>query len=167
MIPAVRSAVLAVDPHVTNFKIDVLSQLVNASIGGRGSNKLLLVISMLFGSLSLLLTVTGIYGVASFVVAQRTREIGIRVALGAQRAHIFAMIIGQALRPVLLGLLLGLAGATATSSLLKRFLFGVKPTDPLMLLAVGLSLAAVAGTACLPPVFRALRINPSDALRYE
>ena len=167
IIPSVRSAVLTVDPHVTNLKVSALSELVNASIGGRGSSKLLLVISMLFGGLSFLLTFTGIYGVVSFAVAQRTREIGVRVALGAQRAHIFAMVIGQALRPVILGLLLGLAGAIATSGLLERFLFGVRPTDPSMLLVVGFSLAAAAGTACLPPVFRALRINPSDALRYE
>lgn len=167
MISSVSSVVFAVEHHKTNLKVSVLSELVNASVGGRGSNKLLLIISALFGGLSLLLTFTGIYGVVSFAVAQRTREIGVRVALGAQRAHIIAMVIGQASRPVLLGLLLGVAGAIATSGLLKRFLFGVRPTDFMMLLVVGISLAVAAGTACLPPVFRALRINPSDALRYE
>jgi putative ABC transport system permease protein len=167
MIPPVRSAILAVDPHVANLKASVLGELVNASIGGRGSNKLLLVISLFFGGLSFLLTLTGIYGVVSFAVAQRTREIGVRVALGARRAHIVSMVIGQVLGPVIFGLLLGLAGVVATSSLLERFLFGVKATDPLMLLVVGLSIVIAAGMACLPPVFRALRISPSDALRYE
>ena len=129
VISAVKDDIVTTSNGVTIGKIAAFSDLMSQSIGGRGSNKLLLVISTLFGSLSLLLATIGVYGVVSFGVAQRTREIGVRRALGAQEVHIVFMVIRQAVRPVIFGLIFGLAGTFAVVGMLRSFLFGVTPTE--------------------------------------
>jgi putative ABC transport system permease protein len=124
-------------------------------------------VSTLFGGLSLLLAGVGIYGVVSFSVAQRTREIGVRRALGAQPHTILGMVLSQGMRPVLLGQVLGLAGTFALTRLLKGLLFGVTPNDPFTFVSASILLIVIACAACIVPAVRALRVNPVEALRYE
>jgi putative ABC transport system permease protein len=122
---------------------------------------------LLFAASALLLASLGIYGVVSYTVAQRTNEIGIRVALGAQTAAVYRMVLRQGLTPVALGLVAGMAGALAIGRLLTSLLFEVSPADPLTIGAVIIALAAVAAFACTVPALRATRVDPMSALRYE
>jgi predicted permease len=124
-------------------------------------------VSSAFGLVALLLTVIGLYGVISFTVSQRTREIGIRMALGAQRADVLRLVVGKGMLLVLLGVVLGAGAALGTTHFLASLLFGVTATDPLTFVAVPLALGAVAALACYLPARRAARTNPLVALRYE
>jgi putative ABC transport system permease protein len=120
-----------------------------------------------FSSIAFLLAIIGIYGVMAYSVTQRTQEIGIRMAIGAQRRHIVQMILWRSAALVLGGLAIGLAGAWAATRVLKNFLFEVTPFDPLTFAAVSLLLALVALAACYIPARRAAGIDPLVALRYE
>jgi putative ABC transport system permease protein len=121
----------------------------------------------LFGLLALLLAAIGLYGVMAFAVSQRTREIGIRMALGAGGADVMKMVVGQGMRLVLLGVGLGLGGAGALTRLLKSVLIGVTASDPLSFAVVALLMIAVALLACWIPARRAMKVDPMIALRYE
>jgi predicted lysophospholipase L1 biosynthesis ABC-type transport system permease subunit len=120
-----------------------------------------------FALLALILASVGIYGVVSYLVAQRTNEIGIRMALGAQRGDVLKMIVGQGAKMALLGVAFGIAAALALTRLMSGMLFGVTPTDPLTFFAVAALLVAVALLACYIPARRASRVDPVVALRYE
>jgi ABC-type antimicrobial peptide transport system permease subunit len=120
-----------------------------------------------FAATALLLAVVGIYGVLACVVGQRTREIGIRVALGAQRSDVLLNVLSRGLRLALPGALLGLTGAWAVSRLLQSQLFGLTGTDPLTYVASALLLLLAALLACYVPARRAASINPTEALRSE
>jgi len=120
-----------------------------------------------FAALALLLSSLGIYGVVSYLTAQRTQEIGVRVALGAQRADVLRMILGQGIKMTALGVLIGLVAALGLTRLMSKLLFGVSASDPVTFIAVALLLALVALAACYLPARRAARLDPMAALRYE
>ena len=121
----------------------------------------------LFAALALTLSAVGIYGVLSYLVSQRTSEIGVRITLGAQFADVVRLVVAQGMFPALAGIALGLAAAFGLSRFMSSLLFGVSATDPWTFAAASLLLAAVALTSCLVPAFRAARLDPVTALRYE
>ena len=120
-----------------------------------------------FGTLALILAGIGLYGVLAFTVSQRTREIGIHLALGAQRLDVLAMVIRQGMLLVLIGAGLGVVGAYALTRLIQSLLFGVTATDPLTFVLVPLALGVVGFIACYIPARRATKVDPLVALRYE
>ncbi len=161
---AVRQEVLAVDSEQPTFDIKTMQAVLSESVSQPRFNMVLLSI---FGGLSLVLAAAGIYGVISYSVSQRTREIGIRMALGAQPRDVRALVVRQGLRLVLIGSVLGTAAALAATRLISNLLFGTRPTDPVTYVGVTLLLGAVAWFACWVPARRAARVDPTVALRYE
>ena len=121
----------------------------------------------IFGGLALCLAVVGVYGLMAYSVSQRTRELGIRLALGARAVVVCGMVLRQGLGMAVAGILLGLAGALVLTRLLSAQLFGVSPTDPGVITAMAATLAAVSLVACLIPALRATRVDPMVALRSE
>lgn len=160
----VQREVWAIDKDQPVTRVETLEEVVSASVAQRRFQAMLL---LLFAGVALALSVVGVYGVVSYAVAQRTPEIGLRLALGAQPEDILALTLTRALRPILAGLALGLLGALGASRLLTSLLFEVKPSDPLTFALVGALLAVAALAACLIPARRATRVDPMVALRYE
>jgi putative ABC transport system permease protein len=150
--------------HDVPMKFRTVEQIFSSSLNDRRFN---LVILGVFAVVALLLAVTGIYGVMSYAVTQRTQEIGIRMALGATVTDILKMIIWRGFKLVVAGLAVGIAGALALTRLLSSLLFNISATDPLTFAVVSLLLAAVALAACYIPARRATRVDPMIALRYE
>jgi putative ABC transport system permease protein len=161
---AVRSQVWAVDKDQPLFDTKTVEDIVADSFGRQ---HVLASLLGAFAAVALLLAAVGIYGLISYAVRQRTHEIGIRMALGAQSGEVLRLILRQGMGLTLAGLFIGLLGAVATASLLGNFLFGVKPTDPASFAAVALLLAGVAALACYIPARRATRVDPLVALHYE
>jgi ABC-type antimicrobial peptide transport system permease subunit len=120
-----------------------------------------------FAVLSLLLAAVGLFGVLSYVVSQRTTEIGVRMALGAQRAEVLRLMLSDGLRPASVGLVLGLAGGMAGAKMIRDLLYGVQPLDASVFSAVAMILVGVASIACLLPAWHASRLDPMQALRSE
>jgi ABC-type antimicrobial peptide transport system permease subunit len=120
-----------------------------------------------FAVLSLLLAAIGLYGVLSYLVTQRITEIGIRVALGAQRSEILRLVLFDGLGPVILGLLIGVAGGAGAANLIRSVLYGTKPLDPTVFVTMAGTLLLVALLACALPALRASKIQPMQALRVE
>lgn len=164
MLPAIRQAVRDVDSNLPLF--DVKSQ-VEQITQRLAQERLFATLLSFFGALALALAALGLYGLLAHLVAERTHELGIRLALGAQTADLLRLVIGQGLRLVVPGVVLGLAGAYAATRLVKSFLFGVAPTDWLTFGATALMLLAVALLACWIPARRATKVDPLIALRTE
>ena len=164
LAPALRAQIWSVDRGLPIRAMAAMPDLIYASTAEpRFQTRVLAA----FSTLAFLLAMLGIYGVMAYAVTQRTREIGIRMAVGARRAHILRLVLAHSARLIAGGLLLGLAGAWAVTRVLKNLLFEVTPADPLTFAAVSLLLAAVALLACYLPARRAAAVDPLVALRYE
>lgn len=161
---AVRNVVESLTPDVPVHSIITMDQMVKRSMANRRFSLELLGV---FATAALLLAAIGIYGVMSYTFSQRTHEVGVRVALGAQRLDILRLAIGEGMFVVAIGLSLGLAGTLAVTRVFQSMLFGVNATDPITLIVVAAILAAVALLACYIPARRATRVDPLVALRVE
>ena len=164
LVPALRNAVWAIDPNQPISNVDTLEKIVADNIAQPRLNMLLM---GLLGALALVLATVGIYALLSYAVTQRTQEIGIRLALGAQVADVLKLILKQGMILVVIGEAIGLAGAFALTRLLSGLLFGVTPTDATTFATVSGVLIAVALLACYVPARRATKVDPLVALRYE
>ncbi len=164
-IEATKRAIVEVQPSLSILEAATMEQLISRALGGIGQRSLLLTLSIAFGVLSLLMAGTGIYGVVSHRVAQRTCEIGIRVAVGARRLQIVGLIVRQVMAPTSMGLVLGLAGAVAGSRMLESWVFGITTTDAFTFAGVTILLALVALAASLIPAIRATRVDPAVTTR--
>ncbi len=160
----VQATVQSVDPELPVYRTKTLGEAVSASLEQR---RFSMDIVAAFAITALLLAALGIYGVISYIVSERTRDIGIRLALGAERGRILAMILRQGLGLAMAGAALGLAGSVIVSHLMAGLLYGVTPADPLTFAGVTLVLTGVALAACYVPARRAMQVDPMIALRYE
>ena len=162
LAPALRAAVKGLDPDMPVSNVDTLDQVVQDSIA---QPRLLAVLIAVFAGLAIALAAIGIYGVMSFAVTQRTAEIGVRMALGADRASVFRLVAGDGVRLALLGIAVGLAGSLAVGRSLGTLLYAVRPADPVILAVTAAGLFAVAIGAIAVPARRATRIEPLTAIR--
>ncbi len=164
MAASVRAAIKQWDAEQYVPNVEPLTQRVAESLARRRFNMLL---TGLFAAVALLLAAVGIFGVTAYSVTQRTHEIGLRMALGAQPSDVLRLVLGQGLRLVLGGIVLGVAVALALTRVLTSMLYGVRPTDPLTFLSVSVLLTLVALVACYIPARRATKVDPVVAMRYE
>ncbi len=165
-LPAVRAQVQSLDPELPVFLVNTMEELLASSPSVFERRYLMLLLGALAAS-ALALAVVGLYGVIAYNVAQRTPEIGIRVALGAQRRDILALVVGQGMKLALVGAAAGLAGAFGLTRFLAALLYGISATDPATFAGVAAALLGVALLACWLPARRAARVDPMVALRYE
>jgi putative ABC transport system permease protein len=164
LIAAMRRQVKALDPDQPIYNIRTMNEIRSDSVAPERLNLTLLSI---FAGIALVLAIVGIYGVMSYSVTQRTHEIGIRMAIGAQPRDVFKMIIGQGMMLALIGVAFGLAGAFGLTRLMATMLFGVEPTDPATFAVIAVLLTLVALVACYIPGRRATKVDPVVSLRYE
>jgi putative ABC transport system permease protein len=164
IVQEVRSALKACDPTLPSSEFTTLEQVVDHAVAPR---RLITNLLGTFSSLALLLASLGLYGVIAYSVSQRTRELGIRMAIGAQRTDVLKLVLREGLTTASVGVVLGLIGALLATRLLKSLLFGVSATNPVIFAVNALILMAVALAACLIPARRASRIDPMEALRHE
>jgi len=163
-VNALRATVASIAPGVPIYRVSSMQQKISGTLERSHFDMFLLAI---FAGTALLLSSVGIYGVLSYIVAQRTREIGIRMALGATQAQVMRDVLGYGVRLTSLGLVFGLAGALAGTRVLSSLLYGVRSTDAITFVAVSMVLTAVAFMASYIPARRAMRVDPIIALRYE
>jgi len=164
LTPRIREQILAVDPNQPVYDVKTMDERVAASLE---TQRFAVVLLGVFGTLALLLAAIGLYGVLAFTVSQRTREIGIHLALGAQNRDVLVMVIRQGMLLVVIGAAVGVVGAYAVTRLIQSLLFGVSATDPLTFVLVPLVLGLVGFIACYVPARRATKVDPLIALRYE
>ncbi len=161
---AVRGEMLSLDSTLPLRNLRTMDQVIATSISPQRFQMMLLT---LFGGIGLALSSIGIYGVMAYTVSQRTREIGIRMALGAQMKDVLRMVLRQGMRLTVIGLAVGLTAAYALTRVLKTLLFGVTPTDLTTFVFVSVALVVMALVACFIPARRATKVDPLVALRYE
>jgi predicted permease len=161
VMSSVRSRLWALDPGLPVPTLRTLAEIVAESLSQR---RFQMQLAAGFALFALLLAALGVYGVVSYNVAQRRREIGVRMALGAQAADVLRLVLARGFRPVLAGLAVGIAVALLSGQLIRSLLFGVSATDPVTIAGVALVLAAMAGLACLLPALDAARVDPGSAL---
>ncbi|MCI0660949.1 MAG: FtsX-like permease family protein [Acidobacteria bacterium] len=160
----IRAEIRKLDANVPITGLRTMREIVSASVAER---RFQLVLTSLFALVALLLGAVGIYGVVSYSVTCRTREIGLRIALGAERSDVMRWVFSDGMRPVLIGFVIGLGGAVIFAQTLRSILFGITPTDPLSLGSVALVLLITSALACYFPAHRAARVDPMIALRHE
>jgi putative ABC transport system permease protein len=159
-----RQTLRDIDPTLPAYSVAPLTSVVSDSVAERRFSMLLLAV---FAGVALFLAAVGIYGVVAYGVTQRTQEIGVRMAMGAERRDVLALILGGGLKLALIGVAIGLAGALALSRLIETLLFNVRPFDPPSYAATALLLLAIAALACYMPARRAMRVDPIIAIRQE
>src|SRR5271155_6221245 len=164
MSTPIQQQISALEPELPVYNALTMDQILGKTTASQGFAANLV---LAFASLSLLLAAVGLYGVLSYLVTQRVSEIGIRVALGAQREQILSLILFDGLRPAFIGLILGLTASAGTTQLIRSMLYGTEPTDPAVIGAVILTLLLIALFACIFPAWRASRLDPMQALRTE
>jgi putative ABC transport system permease protein len=164
LFQSIRSRLRAVDKDQPLTSMKLLDEIVSDSTGQRRFSVVLLTA---FAGVALVLATVGLYGVMAYLVTQRTHEIGLRMALGAPRANVFRLIVGQGLLLTVLGLVIGLAGALALTRLMSAMLYETSATDPLTFASIPIALAAVSLFASYLPARRAMKVDPIVALRYE
>ncbi len=160
----VQKQIASLDPVLPVSDVRTMDQVIGESLVNASLSATLV---LAFAILSLLLASVGLYGVLSYLATQRTAELGIRMALGAQRDQLLQLMLIDGLRPALFGLGLGLVLSLAATRIFQSMLFGTKPLDPVVLSGVIVTLLAVAVLACLAPAWRASRLDPMKALRTE
>jgi ABC-type antimicrobial peptide transport system permease subunit len=163
-IDTLRRRLLQFDSGLVVYDANNMETVVAKTIAAK---RFIMMVLGTFAAIALLLAGVGIYGVLSYLVGQRTQEIGVRMALGAQRLDVLRIVLGDGLRMTVIGLAVGLISAVALTRLMSKLLFGVKPTDPITFAGVACLLLAIAFVACYVPAYRAMRVNPTVALRYE
>ena len=161
---AVRAEIRRMDPSLPIPAIRTMQEIVSASVAQR---RFQMILTSLFAFLALLLGAVGVSGVVSYSVACRTRDIGLRIALGAMRRDVMRWVFSSGMQPVVIGLLAGVAGAVTMASALRSLLFGITPTDPVSFGSVVLVLLLTSGLACYLPARRAAALDPMTALRHE
>jgi putative ABC transport system permease protein len=164
IMPPVRNGVSELDPGAIIYSVQTMREVLSNSLAPRRLSMILLAI---FATLALAMSCIGIYGVTSYLVGERTREIGVRMALGAQPGDVLRLVLREGTLMALLGVIVGLAASLALTRLLNNQLFGVSAHDPLTFAAVALLLLLVAVFACYLPARRAMQIDPIVALRCE
>ncbi|MCC7180759.1 MAG: ABC transporter permease [Acidobacteria bacterium] len=162
LVPTLNGIVATLDPNLPLYRVRTMDQLARDAVA---QPRLFLMLLAVFAIAAVLLAAVGIYGVMAHAVSQRTREIGLRIALGAERGTVLRMVVGQAMTMAVGGLAMGMAGAMATGRLMRGLLFGVEPFDPVTFLAAGAGFAGVALVASALPARRAARVDPVEALR--
>jgi predicted permease len=160
----VREAVKHIDPREVIYNVETMQEVWSSSMAAR---RLTMILLGVFASLALMLACVGIYGVISYLVGQRTHELGVRMALGAQRRDILQLVIGEGAKMALIGAGIGAVAALILMRLMRNELFGVTAHDPLTFVGGALLLIVVALAACYIPARRAMRVDPMVALRYE
>jgi len=163
-LPQIQQVIRDYDPNLAIFNVRTLEDDVTAELG---QFRVMAILVVLFGLLALVLSAVGLYGVQSFLVAMRTREIGIRMALGALERQVAGAVMGRGVALAAVGVLLGLVAAYASAQLIQSLLFGVDARDPLTFITVPAVLLLVAVAASLIPAVRASRVDPVEALREE
>jgi predicted permease len=163
-VRALRAEVARIDPEVALFDIHSMSERIDLSLASRRTSMLL---ANAFGGVALFLASLGIYGVLAYLVAQRTREIGIRVALGSTRAGVLRLVLLEGFKLVAMGFVLGTVGAAFLQKAVAKQIYGVQPYDPFVLAGVIALLATIALVACAVPARRAMGVDPVVVLRYE
>jgi predicted permease len=164
IVRELRSEIAGIDPDVAVFDVHSMNERIDLSLSSRKTS---MILANAFGAVALFLASLGIYGVLAYVVAQRTREMGIRVALGSTRGAILGLVLGEGFKLVAIGLVLGIIGAVSLQKAVVNEIYGVRPLDPLVLLSVMGILAVVALAACAIPARRATQVDPIIALRSE